>query len=400
MRQFFTLLIIILSTATLLGQTPQIMSYQAIIRNAANELVTSQPVGMRISILQGAADGASVYTETHVASTNGNGLVTIEIGTGSSGNNFSAIDWTAGPYFFKTETDPSGGTSYSISATSQLLSVPYALHSGSAETLTGEITASQISDLQTLAPDWNDIASKPTTLEGFGITDAFDGDYNSLRNTPGIIDSIITHGFSGEYADLTGTPSLSAVALSGNYGDLENRPSSISDLELDAGSENITGLADPVNSQDASTKAYVDKTIGAARTRVSAFQPPACQRLPEVTTTYEKIADLGIFEKANDESFIELKFQTHILVESGSWGGVYYELRINDNASGIGSATLLLREYNTYKPAFMTGVFDGLESGTHTVSIWARATSGTAKDVYYDPGCFSGTNIVIVKEFF
>jgi len=47
-------------------------------------------------------------------------------GTVETGN-FSTIDWVAGPYFLKTETDPAGGTSYNISGVSQLLSVPYAL---------------------------------------------------------------------------------------------------------------------------------------------------------------------------------------------------------------------------------------------------------------------------------
>jgi hypothetical protein len=33
-------------------------------------------------------------------------LVSIEIGIGTTSDNFSSIDWAQGPYFIKTETDP------------------------------------------------------------------------------------------------------------------------------------------------------------------------------------------------------------------------------------------------------------------------------------------------------
>jgi len=112
------------------AQAPSKMSYQAVIRNSANALITNQAVGMRISILQGNANGTAVYVETQTPTTNDNGLVSIEIGGGSvvSGT-FASIDWANGPYFIKTETDATGGSNYSITGTSQLLSVPYALFS-------------------------------------------------------------------------------------------------------------------------------------------------------------------------------------------------------------------------------------------------------------------------------
>jgi hypothetical protein len=102
-------------------------SYQAVVRNAAGELVKNKTIGMRITILQGTATGASVYTETQTPTTNINGLATLEIGKGNLAA-FSAINWANGPYFLKTETDPNGGTGYSISGTSQLLNVPYAMY--------------------------------------------------------------------------------------------------------------------------------------------------------------------------------------------------------------------------------------------------------------------------------
>ena len=117
------------------------MSYQAVIRNNSNQLVTNTQVGMQISVLQGSASGTAVYVETQTPTTNANGLLSVEIGAGTMViGDFTTIDWANGPFFLKTETDPTGGTSYSITGASQLLSVPYALHAKTAETVTGEIT--------------------------------------------------------------------------------------------------------------------------------------------------------------------------------------------------------------------------------------------------------------------
>ena len=131
----FTLAHQLISTSSF-AQAPQEMSYQAIVRNSSNQLVVTHAVGMKISILQTSATGTAVYVETQVPTTNANGLVTIEIGSGTviSGT-FTAINWANGPYFIQTETDPSGGTSYTITGTSQLLSVPYALYAKTAESI-------------------------------------------------------------------------------------------------------------------------------------------------------------------------------------------------------------------------------------------------------------------------
>jgi hypothetical protein len=145
------------------AQIPQTISYQAVIRNNSDQLVVNITIGIQLSLLQGSTSGTVVYAEYQTPSTNENGLISIEFGGGPG---FSTIDWSNGPYFLQTEIDPAGGTNYSVMGTSQLLSVPYALHANSAENLTGtinetdpvfsnwdkstgiSITESQIQDLQ------------------------------------------------------------------------------------------------------------------------------------------------------------------------------------------------------------------------------------------------------------
>ena len=116
-------------TRSIFAQAPEKMSYQAVIRNSNDALVANQAVGMQISILQTIATGTAVYVETQTPTTNINGLVSLEIGTGTPvTGTFAGIDWATGPYFIKTETDPTGSTTYTITGTSQLMSVPYALY--------------------------------------------------------------------------------------------------------------------------------------------------------------------------------------------------------------------------------------------------------------------------------
>jgi len=128
MKNIFTSIIATFIVAITMAQSPMGMSYQAVVRYADGELVHNL-INMQVSILQGSASGTQVYSESHSVETNENGLLTIQVGTGTAqSGNFESIDWSNGPYFLKTEIDPDGGTDFSISGTSQLLSVPYALY--------------------------------------------------------------------------------------------------------------------------------------------------------------------------------------------------------------------------------------------------------------------------------
>lgn len=147
-----------LGTYMVSAQAPEKMSYQAIIRNNMGQLLANQNIAVRVSVLQGSAGGTSVYSERITGTTNVNGLVSLEIGSGTvlSGT-FNTINWGGNSYYLKTETDPAGGTNYTITGTSQLLSVPYALYAkssgsggGGSLTLPYTNTVTNASDLFTL----------------------------------------------------------------------------------------------------------------------------------------------------------------------------------------------------------------------------------------------------------
>lgn len=145
MKKILTVLAVLFYTATTWAQTPQKMSYQAVIRDNTKNIISNHTVGMKISILQGSATGATVYSETQKPATNVYGLVSIQIG---GGDGFNEINWANGPYFIKTEIDPLGGIAYSITGTSQLLSIPYALMAKTAIRSLNDLDTSATNELQ------------------------------------------------------------------------------------------------------------------------------------------------------------------------------------------------------------------------------------------------------------
>jgi len=197
MKKIFIIFAVIILTASVFAQAPQRMSYQAIIRNSSGKLVTSVNVAMRISIFQGSASETALYVETQTSKTDVDGLISIEIGGGTvvSGS-FSTIDWSKGPYYIKTETDPTGSTSYSITGSSQLLSVPYALYAGSGSytDLTNKPNLSDTSKYLKTETDPIFNASvakniKTTDTTRWGKKSNFSGSYTDLTNKPNLSDT-------------------------------------------------------------------------------------------------------------------------------------------------------------------------------------------------------------------
>ena len=111
------------------AQSPKLMSYQAVVRNASGNLIQIKPIKIKVSILKGSASGTSVYSEIHNPQTDSNGIINLVIGRGTqSSGNIATVSWGTDPHFLKTEIDPNNGTNYTMTGTTQLLSVPYALY--------------------------------------------------------------------------------------------------------------------------------------------------------------------------------------------------------------------------------------------------------------------------------
>ncbi len=161
-------------------------NYQAVARNASGSILATQPVGIRITIENGAG-GPSLYTETHLVLTNQFGLFTLQIGAGTPiSGNFNSIVWSNGNQWLKVDMDPTGGNSYTPMGESQLLSVPFANYAASG-------------------------GNTYTAGTGIDITS------NVISNT-GVTSVTAGTGLSGGTITTTGTISMPNVGTAGTYG--------------------------------------------------------------------------------------------------------------------------------------------------------------------------------------
>jgi uncharacterized protein (TIGR02145 family) len=128
MRLTLTTLALLIS-AILFAQAPALIPYQAIARNAAGEPLASSTLNARFTIHDGTATGTNVWQELQTVSTSALGLFTVQLGSSVP---LTSVNWANGAKFMQVEIDLGNG--FVDIGTQQLLSVPYALHSGSSET--------------------------------------------------------------------------------------------------------------------------------------------------------------------------------------------------------------------------------------------------------------------------
>lgn len=203
-KSIFTFLFTLL-VASLFAQAPQAFKYQAVARDISGNLISNQSIGFRISLLQNSPTGATVYSESHNVASNNLGLVNLDIGAGTPvSGNFSIIDWGIATYYVKVEMDASGGTNYLLMGTSQLLSVPYALHAATAGSVAND------SDQQTLNLSGNTLSIS----NGNSVTLPSGGTSYSAGNGIDIIGNVISNTAQDQIVTLSASGSAS---VSGTY---------------------------------------------------------------------------------------------------------------------------------------------------------------------------------------
>lgn len=127
-----------LATTSLIAQVPNSFNYQSVLRDGFGVLINSQQLGIKVSIVSDSLGGAVEYSETHSASTNANGLFSIQIGEGTAVSGvFDNIQWETGGLFYQVEIDLQGGSNYSLNSFHSFTSVPYAQHAQTADSLVG-----------------------------------------------------------------------------------------------------------------------------------------------------------------------------------------------------------------------------------------------------------------------
>ena len=107
-----------------------------------------------------------------------------------------------------------------------------------AENLSGALPAldgSALTNISVSSIDFSNVTNTPTTIAGYGITDAFDGAFISLSATPTTIAGYgITDAFDGDYNSLSNKPTLPTdvsqladltnILFDGDYNSLSNQP--------------------------------------------------------------------------------------------------------------------------------------------------------------------------------
>ncbi len=175
MRKILLLLVSILFTNILLAQSPNLIKYQAVIRNGEGEIISNQNITAVINIIKDNPNGDIIFSETHSVSTNKFGLINLQIGSINL-IGFESIDWSITNYYIEIIIN---GNSLGVS---QLLSVPYALYANKAQS---------VEDYSETDPEFNASVAKKISIEDtsyWNNKSDFSGNYSDLTNKPVIND--------------------------------------------------------------------------------------------------------------------------------------------------------------------------------------------------------------------
>jgi hypothetical protein len=121
-------------------EPPNAFNYSAVARDAAGEPIATMTIGIQVSILQSSTIGSAIYVENHLVNTDDFGLFNLIIGAGAAQTGtMENIAWHTDDFYLQIGMDANGGTNFLTMGITQLMSVPYALHASTADSLIGGV---------------------------------------------------------------------------------------------------------------------------------------------------------------------------------------------------------------------------------------------------------------------
>ena len=159
MKKLLSSILILWLYVTTYAQAPNLINYQGVALNASNSPIANQSIAIRATIHTGTPNGTVQYSEERTLSTDASGLFNFQVGSSGATNTLGSITgvtWSAAPKYLQVEMDPAGGSNFTDMGTQQLASVPYALNSKSASSLTVDAVVN-LSNINTTGATTNQV---------------------------------------------------------------------------------------------------------------------------------------------------------------------------------------------------------------------------------------------------